>query len=46
MSEAASGNTVKVHYTGTLTDGGTIPGFEHPLADKNLTFDLELVEIA
>ena len=21
MSEAASGNTVKVHYTGTLTDG-------------------------
>jgi FKBP-type peptidyl-prolyl cis-trans isomerase len=23
MSEAASGNTVKVHYTGTLTDGAT-----------------------
>ena len=23
MSEAASGNTVKVHYTGTLTDGTT-----------------------
>ena len=92
MSKAKDGDTVKVHYTGTLENGEVfdtsqereplefqlgegqlIPGFEnavigmsegdsttvdipikdeelildanHPLAGKNLTFEIELLEV-
>lgn len=51
MSSPQLGQTVKVHYTGTLEDGtqfdssATLDG-NHPLAGKALTFELELLEIA
>ncbi len=51
MDQAKSGDTVKVHYTGKLHDGkvfDTSVTFDanHPLAGKDLTFDIRLVEIA
>ena len=53
MARVKSGDTVKVHYTGKLDDGSifdTSAGREpldanHLLADKDLTFDIQLVEI-
>jgi FKBP-type peptidyl-prolyl cis-trans isomerase 2 len=41
MPEAKSGNTVKVHYRGTLQIDAN-----HPLAGKDLIFELELMEVA
>jgi FKBP-type peptidyl-prolyl cis-trans isomerase 2 len=44
MSEASSGDTVKVHYTGRLSDG-TVLDANHPLAGKELAFEISLVDI-
>jgi FKBP-type peptidyl-prolyl cis-trans isomerase len=58
MSQAKSGDTVKIHYTGTLDDGtefdssaGRDPlefslGSGQVIAGQALTFAIELVEIA
>jgi len=42
MSQAKSGDTVKIHYTGTLDDGTEFDSS----AGQALTFAIELVEIA
>jgi FKBP-type peptidyl-prolyl cis-trans isomerase 2 len=48
MSAAKAGDTVQVHYTGKLENGSVFDKLDanHPLAGKELTFDIHLVAIA
>mgnify|MGYP003678163864 CR=1 FL=1 len=51
MSKVKANDTVKVHYTGKLSNGQVFDSSDividanHPLAGHDLIFDLQLVEI-